>query len=194
MVLDDASDLKLLHQLWPSNQVGSILLTSRNPNLITGLADRLIRVQAMPQEIGIRVLSESAGLSWHESSWPEIAELVQLLGGLPLALHHIGSYMAQRKLTPRKVLAIWEEDEYAVTLWMADRSSTESTLDTVWLRSISNLEGNARSLLNLLCYLNPFRIDESELIQSSFKPGSAFNFLKSDRRSVNQPILKLLSF
>jgi hypothetical protein len=166
LVLDHASDFNLVQHIWPSNTVGSILLTSRNANLVSYLAMVQLAVRPMLDEEGTKLLLQRTGLRVSPSNTLQAAKIQVLLGGLPLTLDQIGDYISHRRLTFQQFCKIWKTDADTVACWMVDKASMHRTLRFIWSHSLTHLRRDARALFNLLCYLEPERIEESVLCQN----------------------------
>ena len=101
LILDNADDLALARDFLPPSYGGQVLLTTR-AQAMGRLAQR-IEVDTMPQEVGILFLLRRAGLLAPEGLLEQASpqdrkqadELVQELGGLPLALDQAGAYMEE---------------------------------------------------------------------------------------------------
>ncbi|KAL8838629.1 MAG: hypothetical protein Q9170_002075 [Blastenia crenularia] len=100
-------------------------------------------------------------------------KIADLLGGLPLALATIGGYISQTEDT---VSGFFESLKTSSNAWEASAigpaKQYEKTLSTVFELALREIPEDARSLLNILAFLNPDQIPESlflnELGRSSF--------------------------
>ena len=101
LVFDNADDLEMVQEILPTGYQGHVLLTTR-ARAMGRIAHRL-EIEEMDQEIGVLFLLRRAGLiepdaPLEKTSEKERAlaeELVQELGGLPLALDQAGAYIEE---------------------------------------------------------------------------------------------------
>lgn len=104
VVLDDVRDEQQLRPLLVAGQSSSMLITSRSS--LPAIPDlRRLEIEAMEPEDGLRLLLQLIGDKRVEDERTEALRLVELCGGLPLALRITGSRLATR--------SGWSIGEYA---------------------------------------------------------------------------------
>ncbi|HET8845019.1 MAG TPA: tetratricopeptide repeat protein, partial [Ktedonobacteraceae bacterium] len=105
LVWDNVEELSLLDRFRPSHQRGALLLTTRRQVLAThaqsfplhsmeldeGLLLLLRRAKLLPLEAGSQQMRQFAAL--YPASCQAASDLVETLGGLPLALDQAGAYL-----------------------------------------------------------------------------------------------------
>lgn len=168
---------------WPGNAHGSVLVTSRYFNSALGPAQAGFPVHPLDDTTGSNVLLRLIGLDTESPSNQERArEISQALGGLPLALAQIESFITQRKYPLKDFLALYERNAAKIDSRKSGLSEYEHALSTVWDMSFDKLSGDSRTLLNLLAFFAPDAISEGILVEGSELPdlGEEFEFLSDE--------------
>jgi tetratricopeptide (TPR) repeat protein len=117
LILDNADDLELACSFLPTRHPGHVLLTTRSQ--IEGKVAEKIEVEAMTPEEGLlfllrrsKVLKDEAEL---DSVPPELRstaqELVEILGGHPLALDQAGAYIEETCISFSEYLQLYREQQ-----------------------------------------------------------------------------------
>ena len=95
VVLDDAGSESQVHQLLPGSPTCGVVVTSRTR--LTGLAgSHLVDVDFMDSDDALELLGRIIGTQRLQSEPVAAAALVDVVGGLPLALRIIGARLAAR--------------------------------------------------------------------------------------------------
>ncbi|KAJ5673943.1 hypothetical protein N7462_009382 [Penicillium macrosclerotiorum] len=169
LVYDDANDVHLLSDFWPSAMRGSILVTGRNPAIAFSLTSRGHRLHPFDVDTASRMLLKILDLDSESKLHQKDAENVcTRLGGLPLALDQIGGFIFRRNIALKDFLAVY--DEYTEEI---DDDKTMSTdgrcLASLWGRDIAGLWGGAQTLLTILAFLSPNGISEKFLQDAALR-------------------------
>lgn len=116
-------------QYLPGSDQGTVIITTRQHRL-RNLGDEML-VTSMTTEEGLKVLENRIGFSLIDN--PQASELVDRVGGLPLALAQAASYMRQTGTSMTEYLnsynAAWDD-------LMKDEARPESTLGEYGNRSV----------------------------------------------------------
>lgn len=96
-------------------------------------------------------------------------QIVNMVGGLPLAISQIANFISLRKLPLKDFPALYERNSAQIDARKGRSSRYEHAVSTVWEISLSRLSGPASHLLNLLAFLNPDVIDEKMLTEGASK-------------------------
>lgn len=165
VVFDNADDPYILTDYWPSG-AGSILITSRDP-----LAKNLFSTQ--PSGLDLEPFSDDEGsalltkLTQAAGVEEDMAakHINERLGGLPLAISQMASVIQRQYLSLAEFLEIYEDrSEHAQLHGMKFDLSTKNyphSMSTVW--AFEKLSPSAKSLLNLIAFLDPDGIQEQLL-------------------------------
>ncbi|KAK4947223.1 hypothetical protein LTR10_013995 [Elasticomyces elasticus] len=174
LVLDNADDVSVLQNFWPTNPSGRCIVTSRDPTLprylSTSRSTKSLAVLPLSEHQGaglmLNILNAPDGLAPEHNQLlntvPEDLELAKLLskelGGLPLAIDQIANYARVVKCSLGDVSQIYADFKERSLLWQQDTSGDLTghvrSLDTVWEMSISRIakaNPDATHLLQLLC-------------------------------------------
>lgn len=172
LILDNADDLTLARGFLPSGQ-GHILLTTRMQAL-GGLAYG-VQVESMDQEIGTLFLLRRAGLHPPDASTLNntttdfllAQEIVQGLGGLPLALDQAGAYIEETASSLQEYLDFYHS--YRLELLQRRGGLTTDhpeAVATTWALAFTQIENSdpvATDLLRFCAFLDPDAIPEELL-------------------------------
>ena len=184
LVFDNADDIEVLRHAWPSYSRGSIIVTTRDSSAGLNSAKNGMHVRPFDEKSGSEVLLKSVGVDSDSKANQEHAEaIIRAIGGLPLALSQISSFIKNTRLSLFEFLQEYKDDLLELSSRTKNADGYQHTLNTVWQMSIVRLSSDARSLLYLLPYFHPDAINKSILIQgSSAIPDDAFKFLQSKWR------------
>ena len=168
MILDNADEVEIVKQIWPIGAQGSILLTSRDFSAANNPASRGYHVRPFNDENGAQFLLKL--LAYDENSLESkdyAMKIAKMLGGLPLAINQIASFISQRRLPLKDFPALYERNSTKIDARKSRLTQYEHTLSTVWELSLSRLSGNAAHLQSLMAFLNPDMIDEKMLVNGA---------------------------
>ena len=164
LVFDNVDDPDILEDAWPRSDNGSVLITSRD-SAIVGPEIQSMQIQPFTKEVGaavlLRLLKRQAASS-DESR--EVEEIIQVLGGLPLALNQMAGFMSQQRLSAKDFIPLYQRNSAKIDARKV-KGSNEHTLSTLWEVSLTQLTGSSSTLLKLLAYLDPDQVHESVLIE-----------------------------
>jgi hypothetical protein len=111
LVFDDAGHPQDLSELWPPASQGSILLTSQNQNwLLQESLNYGISVDSFSLSEGIEILETIMTKQGRNVPYSTAESIVEELGGLPLAIRQIGSYILATSLEPGELLQRYQLD------------------------------------------------------------------------------------
>ena len=162
LVFDNADDLSVIKQSWPSGTIGCILLTSRDSTAAFSVASDGYQVTPFDTASGSAALLNFVGLDPCVPSNLETAVMItSTLGGLPLALTQIGGFILQRRIPLKDFLALYNRNSAGVDARGTTNMNYNHTLATVWEMSLSRLSGDAKVLLRLLAFTDPDYVPES---------------------------------
>jgi hypothetical protein len=163
MVFDDATEPADLLPLLPSSGQGHVIITTRNPNW-EELAGQL-EVDVLSEEDAWAFLAQRTG----NTDQPEVAQLAEELGYLPLALAQAAAYIQHTpELTVAGYLALYRR-EHQRLLKAGKLVRYQETVATTWLLNFERLIRTAPAaiqLLNLCAFLG------SEVVPLSLNPPS----------------------
>jgi len=162
LVLDGAEEAQDLEQVLAVCASCAVLVTSRRRSDAADPA-LLLDLQRLPQEDAVTVVQ--AWQAQRQTPAAVIERICQLVGGLPLALRLVGSYLALHPNEAEDYLAWLEED-----VWQAldQGNSTHKSVPVLLERSLARLSSDAQTVLEVigLFALAPF---ERELIAGVLK-------------------------
>lgn len=160
LVFDGAEDPDVLNIFWPYDGPGSILVTSRNPrSWSTSLA-----LSPLSTAEAVEYLLEVTKRSSDEEEKSTVTAVANRLGGLPLVLAHIGSFIVHKQISFTEFLRSYEERQGQQRLlqWplsgsLLQQTNRERSIASVW--ALDSL-ANGKELLDVLSMLDPDGIPE----------------------------------
>ena len=162
LIIDNAEQWSVLDLYWPDKGRGSVIVTSRKPNLLLELENsadiEYLELGSLPLEEGEKLLKYHAGYAGDDSVVVQKAaqDLATRLNGLPLALKQVGSYIKNCRMSIPKFCERRpkESDLYTVYLDHDQVRDYEHNLASVWtLESLSDDDESSRQAFILLCVL-----------------------------------------
>lgn len=161
LVLDGA-DNPLVLQDFRSLDCGAILITSRDPSAKTILSKK-------PAGLDLGRLQKHEGTSLlkkltNETDYDDTAaeNLVEILGGLPLAIFQMATISVSRKLSLREMYKLYNRPNQHANLHTASVEPTTyaypHNLATVW--KLETLGPGAKTILDTFSFLDPNKIQE----------------------------------
>lgn len=204
LILDNVEDVGVVSKFLPSAEKGQILLTTRTQ--ITGTIADCINLEKMDLAIGALFLLRRAKFIPLDASLegvPEVMrakaqEIVDVLGGLPLALDQAGAYIEETACD----LSHYLKNYLAEPITLLNLRG--ETVDGYPRSVISTLAGSieqvershpaAVELLRFCAFLYPEAIPEEIILQgvAEFEPG--FNSTLTDPLILDQAIKELRRF
>ena len=157
LVLDGAEEAENLEQVLSVCASCAVLVTSRRRSDAADTA-LLLDLQRLPTHDAVAVVQ--AWQTQRETNAAVIERIVQLVGGLPLALRLVGSYLALHPDEAEEYLAWLEEDLFEA---LNQGSTTRKSVPLLLERSVARLSSDGRSVLSVIgmLALAPF---ERELV------------------------------
>jgi hypothetical protein len=101
--------------------------------------------------------------TYTESERTAAKKIVQILGGLPLAVSQISGFIAVQKLALDAFLPLYERNSARIDARKVVGGDYEHTISTVWELSLGQLSGPSRALQTILAFLDPDKVHESVL-------------------------------
>lgn len=164
LIFDNMEHHDLLDQPWPASSKGAVLITCRSHSLASKRTTKVIHLQCFAAEIGIDVLYSLTGLQpSNEADTNAAKELLQLLGGFPLAMVQISGFMNDRGYSYEELLPLYQKSAKKIFTRTGAPIQYEHTLGTVWEVSFERLSTKAKTLLNILTFFDPDLIPETIL-------------------------------
>lgn len=123
-----------------------------------------MHLQCFTTEAGLDAFYSITGLRpSNEADAIAANELLQLVGGLPLALVQISEFMNDRGYSYDELLPVYKRSAKRIFERVKAPVQYEHTLETVWEVSFERLPTESKRLLNVLTFFDPDLIPESIL-------------------------------
>ncbi|KAI1842360.1 hypothetical protein JX265_001792 [Neoarthrinium moseri] len=157
LCFDNADDVSLIMDYLPRDNIGSILITSRD-SVKTGevLGDRLVVPEFSISE-GCKFLSSL--LPGIDESKPEnkasLESISTTFHGYPLALAQAAAFIRNGGCPLTDFLNIFRNQRHSNAIAAIPVSNYHATLFTVWDLSFRSLDSRSREILEMLVYFDP---------------------------------------
>ncbi|KAL2351517.1 hypothetical protein BJ546DRAFT_1029279 [Cryomyces antarcticus] len=182
LVFDNVDDPEILSGVWPGDNSGSVLLTSRDSMVGFGSAASVCRVEPYDDDIGVSALLKLTGRDCEASSDQVSAtKIVQALGGLPLAINQISGFIVQQKIALEDFLPFYERNAAKINARKLPSGDYEHTLSNVWEFAVARLSESSSTLQKILAFFDPDQIHESVLLEGAKESNSQeLDFLRAE--------------
>lgn len=168
---------------WPAgNANGSILITSRDSTVGFGVTATTLQLHPFDNKAGTdAILALTRPNSELESDRSSASKIVEILGGLPLAINQMAGFISQQRLGLDNFLSLYQRNSARINSRKLGGSDYNHTLSTVWEVSLGHLSGPSGVLQKLLAFFDPDGISESILHPpGDWVPGGALVFLEDE--------------
>ncbi|KAJ5921327.1 tetratricopeptide repeat domain-containing protein [Penicillium verhagenii] len=169
LIFDNADDIDVLEDCWPTTGIGFVLITSRDSfakNQIY-MANHGIDLKPLSTHDAVEFLNILTRRFPRLDQEQNAAEVVNKLGGLPLLITQMAGVMTRLRLSYSEFLALYKASGIEDMSLTRDMTSTEEQVHSI--SSKIGLDGLATKSLGLLCLislLDPDRIPEGILINA----------------------------
>ncbi len=201
LILDNADDLVMASEFLPVGQTGHILLTTRAQ--AAGSIANSIPVENMNKEEGIHLLLKRARVLLPDTSVDQEAQsqaraIVDVLGGLPLAIDQAGAYIEESGCSLAQYLAFYRTRRKEL-LRRRSGLPTEhpEPVATTWSLSFQKVkEANpaASELLQVCAFLDADAIPEELFTKGAKHLGKVLSPVASDPYQLNEAIQVLRQY
>jgi tetratricopeptide (TPR) repeat protein len=203
LIFDNADDLAMIRDFLPAGGQGHILLTTRSQ--VTGKIAKRIDVERMDTEEGTLFLLHRAGLledttldAISEVERAKARELVEEVGGLPLALDQAGAFIEETQCGLTDYLQFYRTRQ-AELLKRRGRLVTDhpDSVATTWSLSFEKVEQAnpvAADLLRLCAFLDPDVIPEELITKGASELGPALKAVAAEPLRLNDAIADVRTY
>jgi tetratricopeptide (TPR) repeat protein len=182
IVFDNVDSINTVKPYWPSSKHGSILITSRDPGIVSSqLGDRVVKTKVAPLSANESTDFIQSQIDSTDIDRRAAGELAKLLGGLPIALCHAVGYLNNTESTVQDLLNLPGIRDMSFKLLdehKADAAnfSYELRFATIFERSLESLAPctEAVQLLHFLALLNQDSIEEALIKQYPRPPAKSY--------------------
>jgi tetratricopeptide (TPR) repeat protein len=204
LIFDNADDLALVRDFLPVGHWGHILLTTRAQ--AAGRLAHRIEIDEMDLEIGTLFLLRRIGAIDPDGSLEEASsgerdlaqEIVQQLGGLPLALDQAGAYIEETASSLQEYLLLYREERSALLKrrggLVTDHPEPVATTWSLSFQQIEDMDRTAADVLRLCAFLDPDAIAEEIFTQGAAQVYPSFTSLAANALSFHQAVETLRKF
>jgi hypothetical protein len=161
LIFDNTEDVTMLEPYWPKGAIGSIILTTRNPEVAKTYAPCRLEVPLFTRKESEELLF-SLNSSAHQNNSLErsaVTKIADKLSDLPLALDLVASYASSIASSYKTFLESYAEIERDFLFLgpgnqLRSPQTYQKSVDTTWTLGLLNLDPNARMLMETLAFLD----------------------------------------
>ena len=157
-MIDNLDDIRIANGLLPVNDSQRhTIITTRNPNT-RGIPAEPLEVPLLDANDSIDLLSNLSNIMVHPDSVErqQAAEIVQMLGCLPLAIEQAAAYVREVTADFSAFLEEYQRNHERLHTWVpTGNRQYPNSIATTWSMSFPLLQGNPSKLLRLFSFLNP---------------------------------------
>jgi len=204
LIFDNADDLAIIQPFLPPAFGGHVILTTR-AQAMRGSAQR-IDVECMTPEVGALFLLRRVGIVAPTASLEQASiqdrtlafQLIEELGGLPLAIDQAGAYMEEASYHLAGYLKLYHRQQGTLLKRRGGLATDHpAPVATTWALSFERVEQAdpmAADILRLCAFLDPDAIPEEIFLEGAYEPGTSSASTPLDQLRVNEAIEVLLRF
>lgn len=179
IIYDNVEDWETIKSYWPLGNVGAILITTQNSDLVQVSGGAEIALAPFEPNDGAALLFKQLRLDKDGSDQLafEIAkDLSTTLGGLAVAISHCAGYIEKSQSTLDEFRELYKNRARSSKIWSEDCSTWtyqyHNTLETTWDIALAELSPSCRALLNVLAMLDADTASEEMIlrIQDAMNP------------------------
>ncbi|GAC1348489.1 MAG: FxSxx-COOH system tetratricopeptide repeat protein [Ktedonobacteraceae bacterium] len=198
LILDNADDVEMVSEFLPTEGKGHVVLTTRAQ--ATGLIAQSIELEQMGPEEGALFLLRRAKIIAREApldntsyaDWTKAKTIVQMMGGLPLALDQAGAYIEETACGLSDYLDLYKKRRAALLRRRGRRAADHpEPVATTWSLSFEKVEQAhpaAIELLHVCAFLHPDAIPEELLREGAAELGPVLASVAADPLELDMAI------
>ncbi|KAI0457680.1 TPR-like protein [Xylaria acuta] len=177
LVFDNVDEVRLLNDFWPSGGKGHVISTSRSPYMSEFCTSTSLHLDPLSRADSLGLFYNIIGDVFKDQHSQEIDDILDEWKGVPLALNHVGNFISRMHIDLKRFVKTYRRSTARILSTRYDMDAYPHSIATAF--SVSELEGPARRLLQILCFLDPADISD-ELFLSSFDEERPFNSIETE--------------
>ena len=169
LIFDNADELDVINDFWPTAAKGSVIITSQNPASDRHLATQGTHLTPFAPADGVRCLEHLLGDKSINDGYRKLAQISEALGYLPLALDQMASFILETDCTIASFQQMYRDRELADELQgtaVANTHGYSKTVAAALALSLERLGDIAGSTMSILAFFDPDQVPE-ELLRDS---------------------------
>ncbi|KAK0110116.1 hypothetical protein ONS95_002771 [Cadophora gregata] len=175
LIYDNAEDMDLIRDYWPSASSGQALITTRNRSFGFEIADGDLEILTWDPETGSRfllhLLSTDISEELQEEDVIAAHELSQKLSGHALAICHMAGLIHRQAWSVAEFMKMYDQHPSKM-----HGVSGNNSINALWNFAFKSLDKGSKAVLGVLCFVAP-----DDIPQSLFELEDATGFPESLR-------------
>ncbi|KAI1357580.1 TPR-like protein [Xylaria arbuscula] len=177
LVFDNVDEAYLLNDFWPSGGKGHVISTSRSPYMLEFCAATSLHLDSLSRVDSLDLLRKIIGDGFKDQHTQEFEEILDEWKGVPLALNHVGNFISRMHIDLNRFVKTYRRSTAKILSTRHDMDAYPHSIATAF--SVTELDGPSRSLLQILCFLDPADISD-ELFLPSFDEEKSLSSIGTD--------------
>ncbi len=204
LILDNADDLTLVRDLLPPVHTGHVLLTTRAHAM--GRVAHSIELETMDRAEGAQLLLHRANLlaadapptATSEADHRTAEQIVQELGGLPLALDQAGAYIEETNCSLAHYLSLYQTRRATLLKrrggLVDDHPQPVATTWSLSFERVERVNPLASDLLRFCAFLYPEDIPEELITRNAAQLGPVLQAIGTEPLALGDALAALLNY
>ncbi|KAK0508081.1 hypothetical protein JMJ35_009165 [Cladonia borealis] len=166
LFFDGADEPDIVHDFWPYDGQGSVVVTSRDPMARSNIyfGETGIKLDTLDEEDAVALFQRLLESGTSPESYQVLLEVAKKLDYYPLAIVHMASVMRRLGYTPARFLQVYQSEYQQRGLHafkVGTRQGCELTLAALW--ALKDMSAGAARLLSVISLLDSGSISEAIL-------------------------------
>lgn len=192
IIFDNADDIDLISEFWPSTGIGSVLVATRDPAGKHFCHGKGTLLQPLPDSDALEFFMTLLNKDEETEQYVD-SDFVERFGGLPFVIVQVASLIRRRQMTISEFSEAYSSGIQQSGLRDFQASQYDGdyrqSIFTVW--AFESLDKTTQALLNVMSLLDPFRIQEFILTHERLDlPESLYPKTKGDYVNSRYNLLK----
>ena len=204
LILDNVDDLEMASGFIPSASRGYTLLTTRAQ--ATGTIAQSVEIEKMEPTVGALFLLRRAKLLPNDAPLEnasvadqvEAKDIVEVMGGLPLALDQAGAYIEETACSLSGYLSLFRTRRSSLLKrrgrLVANHAEPVATTWSLSFEKVEQANPAAAELLRLCAFLHPDAIPEAMIVEGAAELGPILQPVAEDDVELNEAIGELRKY
>ena len=204
LIFDNADNLEsiCISKYFPATTWGHIVITSRDHSAIGFVGNDGSLMEPLKVAEAVAVLFDKSGMQRPTiDDKQHAAQIVELLGCLPLALDQAGAFIRARQKTMADYLRLYGSQQDELLKFLPKLSNYDKSVLTAWEVNFKQVEDESEQitqLLLLLCFLDAANITESMLLrgctsQKRWNKMGEIEEISAENEGVDEDLVKLMT-
>ena len=158
IIFDNLDRAEVMQEFWPGSGHGSVIITTRNPELGRSFAQEHIEVPLFTKAESLDFMMDINPYADRENHEELMVtgDVTTRLGHLPLTLNHIGTFVRTTASSYRNFIRHYDDfDTNLLFEYDEPGPSYQTPVRSTWTKVLMDMDASAKSLAELLVLFDP---------------------------------------